>query len=48
MLTDQRLFAGETVSATSAAVLTLEPDWRALPATAPEIVRVLLVLRSRP
>jgi eukaryotic-like serine/threonine-protein kinase len=38
MLTGRRLFAGETVSDTLAAVLTHEPDWAALPeAVRPEL-----------
>ena len=39
MLTGERLFAGETVSDVLAAVLTREPDWKALPATTPVNVR---------
>ncbi|MCM2257961.1 MAG: serine/threonine-protein kinase [Vicinamibacteria bacterium] len=35
MLTGRRLFEGETVSDTLAAVLTREPDWAALPAATP-------------
>ncbi|HEY7921827.1 MAG TPA: protein kinase, partial [Vicinamibacteria bacterium] len=42
MLAGQPLFAGETVSDVLAAVLTREPDWRALPAATPTSVRRLL------
>ena len=35
MLTGERLFSGETVSDVLAAVLTREPDWKALPAATP-------------
>jgi serine/threonine-protein kinase len=42
MLTGKRLFAGETVSDTLAAVLTAEPDWSALPPGTPASVRRLL------
>ncbi|MFA6954536.1 MAG: protein kinase [Thermoanaerobaculia bacterium] len=42
MLTGARLFAGETISDTLAAVLTREPDWTALPAEVPPNVRQLL------
>ena len=42
MLTGQRLFAGETISDTLAAVLKTEPDWSALPAETPARVRRLL------
>ncbi len=42
MLTGRRLFAGETVSDTLAAVLTRDPDWSALPAAAPASLRRLL------
>jgi serine/threonine-protein kinase len=42
MLTGQRLFDGETVSDTLAAVLRKEPDWNALPAdTSPRIRRLV-------
>ena len=42
MLTGQRLFMGETVSDTLAAVLTREIDWKALPAGTPaDLHRVL-------
>jgi serine/threonine-protein kinase len=41
MLTGQRLFTGETVSDVLAAVLTREPDWSALPATASGVRGVL-------
>ncbi len=42
MLTSQRLFSGETVSDVLAAVLTREPDWKALPASTPPGLRRLL------
>ncbi len=42
MLTGQRLFEGETISDTLAAVLKTQPDWTALPATTPEALRRLL------
>ena len=42
MLTDRRLFEGETVSDTLAAVLTREPDWECLPSSTPSAVRTLL------
>ena len=42
MLTGRRLFEGETVSDTLAAVLKTEPDWGALPASTPHAVRALL------
>ena len=42
MLTGQRLFAGETVSDTLAAVLKSEPGWKALPSATPAHVRQLL------
>ena len=42
MLTGRRLFEGETVSDTLAAVLKTDPDWAALPAGTPEAVRKLL------
>jgi len=42
MLTGQRLFVGETVSDTLAAVLTTEPSWKALPSATPTHVRQLL------
>ena len=42
MLTGRRLFAGETVSDTLAAVLKREPDWTLLPAaTPPRVARLL-------
>jgi len=42
MLTGERLFEGETVSDTLAAVLRAEPDWDALPASqAPVLVRII-------
>ncbi len=43
MLTGRRAFPGETVSDTLAAILTRDPDWSALPASAPATVRRLLV-----
>jgi eukaryotic-like serine/threonine-protein kinase len=42
MLTGQRLFEGETVSDTLAAVLKLEPDWDKLPAETPDSIRDLV------
>jgi serine/threonine-protein kinase len=42
MLTGHRLFAGESVSETLAAVLTKEPDWSLLPKGTPPQVRALL------
>jgi len=42
MLTGERLFSGETVSDVLAAVLTREPDWGRLPASAPHGLRRLL------
>jgi serine/threonine-protein kinase len=42
MLTGRRLFDAEDVSETLAAVLTREPDWKALPAATPDGVRRLL------
>jgi serine/threonine-protein kinase len=42
MLTGRRLFGGETVSDTLAAVLKTDPDWRALPAGTPEALVSLL------
>ena len=42
MLTGTQVFRSETVSDTIAAVLTREPDWRALPAGTPEGVRHLV------
>ncbi|MEO5762299.1 MAG: protein kinase [Vicinamibacteria bacterium] len=42
MLTGTRLFAGETVSDVLAAVLTREPDWKALPASTPMRLRRLI------
>jgi len=42
MLAGGRLFAGETISDTLAAVLTREPDWASLPADVPPHVRQLL------
>jgi serine/threonine-protein kinase len=42
MLTGQRLFKGEDVSETLAAVLTRQPDWTLLPAAAPPLIRRLL------
>jgi serine/threonine protein kinase/Tol biopolymer transport system component len=42
LLTGKRVFQGETVSDTIAAVLEREPDWQALPATTPAKVRELL------
>jgi serine/threonine protein kinase len=42
MLTGSRLFHGETVSDTLAAVLTREPDWTRLPSSKPAGVRRLI------
>ena len=42
LLAGKRAFEGESVSATTAAVLEHEPDWRALPAKTPRKVRDLL------
>ena len=42
MLTGRRLFTGETISDTLAAVLKTDPDWTALPADTPPRVRRLL------
>jgi Tol biopolymer transport system component len=42
MLTGRKLFEGETVSDTLAAVLTREPDWATLPPSTPPSVRGLL------
>src|SRR6266542_2404969 len=42
MLTGRQAFHGETVSDTLAAILTRDPDWSALPASAPASVRKLL------
>jgi eukaryotic-like serine/threonine-protein kinase len=42
MLTDRRLFDGETASETMAAVMMKEPDWIGLPAKTPLHVRELL------
>ena len=42
MLTGRTAFAGETVSDTIAAIIGREPDWSALPDTAPATVRRLL------
>jgi Tol biopolymer transport system component len=42
MLSGRRLFPGETLSDTIAAVLTREPDWTLLPPTAPPGMRRLL------
>jgi serine/threonine protein kinase len=42
LLTGKRVFQGETVSDTIAAVLEREPDWQALPAKTPAKVRELL------
>ena len=39
MLTSQRLFAGETISDTLAAVLTKEPDWTRVPVKARRLLR---------
>ena len=42
MLTGRRMFDGETISDTLAAVLTRNPDWSLLPATTPPALRRLL------
>ena len=42
ILTGRRLFAGETVSDTLAAVLRAEIDWTSLPAATPQPIRTLL------
>jgi eukaryotic-like serine/threonine-protein kinase len=42
LLTGKRVFQGETVSETIAAVLEREPDWQALPAKTPAKIRELL------
>ncbi len=42
MLTGRKAFDGDTVSDTTAAILTREPNWRALPAATPASVRRLL------
>src|SRR5262245_21506803 len=42
MLAGKRLFEGETISDTLAAVLRSEPDWAALPAATPPTIRALL------
>ena len=42
MLTGHRLFEGETISDTLAAVLTKDVDWSRLPATTPSSIRQML------
>jgi eukaryotic-like serine/threonine-protein kinase len=42
MLTGQRLFDGETISDTLAAVLKTDPDWSRLPKETPQRIRALL------
>jgi serine/threonine-protein kinase len=42
LLTGRRAFHGETTSDTIAAILSREPDWRALPETTPAHLRTLL------
>jgi serine/threonine protein kinase len=42
MLTGQAAFAGETIGEVLAAVLTMEPDWKRLPAVTPVSIRRLL------
>jgi serine/threonine protein kinase len=42
MLTGQAAFAGETIGEILAAVLTVEPDWKRLPAVTPVSIRRLL------
>jgi eukaryotic-like serine/threonine-protein kinase len=41
-LTGKRVFAGETITETLAAILTGEPDWQALPSTTPPNIRFVL------
>ena len=41
-LTGRKVFSGETVTDTLSAILTVEPDWSALPASTPARVRDLL------
>jgi eukaryotic-like serine/threonine-protein kinase len=41
-LTGKRVFEGETVTETLAAILKGEPDWNALPETTPSSIRILL------
>jgi len=43
MLVGKQLFGGEMVSDSLAAVITKEPDWEALPADTPAVIRQLLV-----
>ena len=43
MLSGRRPFDGETVTDTLAAIVTKEPDWTALPADTPAVLRRLLV-----
>jgi serine/threonine-protein kinase len=47
MLTGKRLFDGETISDTLAAVLKTEPDWETVPAAARQLVRRCLVKDPR-
>ena len=42
MLTGQRPFKGDDVSDTLASILTRQPDWTALPAATPPVIRRLL------
>src|SRR5262249_11256765 len=42
LLTSRKAFPGETLSDTIAAVLTRDPDWRALPEAVPASIRQLL------
>jgi len=42
MISGRQIFAGETASDSMAAVITLEPDWNALPANVPPRLRELL------
>ena len=42
MLTGKMTFTGETVTDTLAAVIRAEPDWSAIPASAPQAIRNLL------
>ena len=42
LLTGQRAFAGDDVSETMASILREDPDWTALPRSAPQVIQVLL------
>ncbi len=41
-MTGKRVFAGETITETLAAILTGEPDWQALPSMTPPNIRLVL------